>query len=139
MADWPSGFLGGRGTGRVYFDSALSPQQRAAQEPVVTGQRGGTPEIIGALVPKVLPSRHAPIKLQTGPEETRITVGDFGQAVVKPLRAPSGEITRLLNGAATFREDIILAKGIGTYWQDPDLRRWESAGHGEQSEFDWSG
>jgi len=138
-ADWPGGFLGGNGTGRIYFDGALSQQQRAALEPVLTGQRGGTPEAIGSAVPKILPSKEASIRVQAGADETRITVGDFGVAVVKPLRGASGEITKVLHAAAAFREEVILAKGTGTYWHDPEMRQWESAGHGEQSEFDWSG
>jgi hypothetical protein len=59
--------------------------------------------------------------------------------VVKPLRGPQGDVTRLLHGAAAFRDDLILANGTGTYFRAPELREWESGGHGELVEFDWSG
>ncbi len=50
-----------------------------------------------------------------------------------------GNFTRLLHGAAAFRDDIILADGRGTRFHDPELREWESGGHGERVDFDWSG
>ncbi len=137
--DWPGGMLSGNGTGRLYFDPSASQQQRAALEAVLTGQRGGVFEALTAVVSKVLPSKEAAIKIQRGDEETRITVGNFGELVVKPLRGPTGALTKLLNGAAAWREEIILAKGTGSRWRDPDMRAWESGGHAEQTDFDWSG
>ncbi len=137
--DWPSGFLSGNGTGRIYFDPSTSAQQRQALEPIVKGQAGGVLEAIGALVPKFLPDKEAAIKVQRSEDETRITVGDVGELISRPLRGPTGEFTRLLHAAAGFRDDIVLAKGTGTRWRDPELRSWESGGHSEQADFDWSG
>ena len=136
--DWPSGFLSANGTARLYFDPAISPEQRTALEAILSGQRGGVFEMLGTLVSNVLPTKEAPINIQSGADETQVTVGDFGQLVVKPLRGPSGEFTRLLHAAAGFRDDIILAKGTGSRWRDPDMRQWESGGHAEQTTFDWS-
>ncbi|HXG36452.1 MAG TPA: DUF1326 domain-containing protein [Dehalococcoidia bacterium] len=139
VGDWPSGFISGNGTGRLYFDTAVSQEQRAALESLLSGQRGGVFEVFASLVPKVLPSKEAPINIAKGAEETRITVGDFGELISKPLRGASGEVTKLLHGAFAFRDEIILAKGSGSRWRDPEMRQWESGGHSEQSEFDWSG
>jgi hypothetical protein len=138
VADWPSGFLAGNGTGRLYFDLDVSQEQRGALEVVLTGQRGGVFEVIAALVPNFLPSAEAPINIVLGEEETRATVGEVGEVVVKPLRGPQGDFTRLLHGAAAFRDDLILADGRGTHFHDPELREWESGGHGERVDFDWS-
>lgn len=137
-ADWPSGFLGGNGTGRLYIDPSVSQQQRAALEPVLGGKSGGVFEVIGTLVPNILPIKEARITIQAGQEETHITVGDVGELVIKPLRGATGEYTRLLHGSATFRDDVILARGTGSRWHDPDLRQWESGGHAEQADFEWS-
>jgi hypothetical protein len=138
VADWPSGFLAGNGTGKLYFDPGVSQEQRDALESLIKGERGGVFEVIGSLVPNFLPSQEAPINIEVGEEETRATVGDIGEVVVKPLRGPQGDVTRLLHGAATFRDDLILADGSGTRFHDPELRDWESGGHGEQVDFDWS-
>ena len=139
VGDWPSGFLAGNGVGRMYFDPDISPEQRSALESVLSGQQGGVFEILSSLVTELRPAREAPIEIRTDEEATtRIKVGDFGGLVVQPLRGPEGDFTRLLHGAAAFREDTILAKGTGTRWQDPEMRQWESGGHAEFSEFDWS-
>ena len=138
VADWPSGFLAGNGTGRLYFDTGVSQEQRDALESLIKGERGGVFEVIGSLIPNFLPSQEAPINIELGEEESRATVGDIGEVVVKPLRGPNGDVTRLLHGAATFRDDLILADGSGTRFHDPDLREWESGGHGERVDFDWS-
>ena len=140
VADWPSGFLAGNGTGRLYFDLGVSQEQRVALEALITGQRGGVFEVIGALVPTFLPSEEASITIQVDEEgTTQAAVGDVGVVVVRPLRGPQGDFTRLLHGAAAFRDDLILADGTGTYFRAPELREWESGGHGEQVDFDWSG
>ena len=140
VADWPSGFLAGNGTGRLYFDPGVSQEQRDALEALITGQRGGVFEIIGALVPNFLPSGEATVTIQVDEEgTTQAAVGDIGVVVVKPLRGPQGDFTRLLHGAAAFRDDLILADGTGTYFRAPEMREWESGGHGERVDFDWSG
>ncbi|MEX3958630.1 hypothetical protein B0G57_10847 [Trinickia symbiotica] len=138
VADWPKGFLGGEGVGRIYFDSSVSAEQRAALEPLFKGERGGVYEVVGQLVKEWLPTVDAPIDIQSSADETRITVGKIGVAIAKPLRGATGEITRLLHGAAAFRDDIGLANGKGSSWRDPDMRQWESLGHAEITEFDWS-
>jgi len=140
VADWPSGFLAGNGTGRLYFDPGVSEAQKAALESLIKGERGGVFEVIGALVPNFLPSKEAPIKIQVDEEgTTQAVVGDIGALVVKPLRGPKGDFTRLLHGAAAFRDDLILADGRGTRFHDPEMRDWQSGGHGERIDFDWSG
>jgi hypothetical protein len=139
IADWPRGFLAGDGTGRVYFDSAASDEQQAALEPVLTGQRGGVFEALGSLVTNILPAAQAPIEFSDMDGDIRVTVGDIGGGVHTPLRGPSGEPTRLLHAAAAFRDDVVLGRGTGTHFHDPDLREWEGGGHSEHAEFDWSG
>lgn len=138
-ADWPSGFLAGNGTGRLYFDEGTPQERRTALEPVLMGQRGGVLEAVSSLVPTWLPARTAPIRVETGDEKTRIVVGDYGEVVTEPLKGATGERTRLLHAAAAFRDDIFLGRGTGTRWRDPDLRQWESGGHSEYADFDWSG
>jgi hypothetical protein len=139
VADWPSGFLAGNGVGRLYFDTGVSQEQRSALESVISGQQGGVFEILSSLISEILPTKEARIDIQTDEEATtRIRVGDFGGFVIQPLRGPEGDFTRLLHGAAAFRDDIVLARGTGSRWQDPEMRQWESGGHAEQADFDWS-
>jgi hypothetical protein len=137
-ADWPSGFLAGNGTGRLYFDPEVSQEQRSALEAVFSGQRGGIFELLGALVPEFRPSKEASITLLAGEDATRAKVGDFGAIVVAPLRDPEGNITTLRHGPAAIVEEQVMAKGTGSSWRDPEMREWTSGGHAEQGDFDWS-
>jgi hypothetical protein len=137
IADWPSGFLSGGGTGRLYIDPDVPAEQLASLESLFQGRQGGTFEAIGVLIPTFLPTTRAPITIHAGNDEARITVGEVGEAVVKLLRGASGELTRLLHGAAAINDDIILANGRGSRWHDPEMRPWESAGEASLAEFDW--
>lgn len=139
IADWPKGFLAGDGTGRVYVDEGASDEQAQELEAIFTGQKGGPLEVIGELVPNFLESKRASISFETRGEATRISVGDIGEAVFEPLKGPSGEPTRVLHGAAAFRDDVTLAKGTATRFHDPDLRDWQSLGHAEIADVEWSG
>ena len=135
--DFPGGFLSGNGTARLWFDPSVTQRQRAGLEAVLRGKKGGVFEPLGSLLPKALPSKEAPITIKKAKDETRITVGSIGTLVVTPLRGPNGKLTKLQNGALAMRENITLGKGTGSRWNDPEMRRWESGGHGELSNFNW--
>ena len=139
VADWPRGFLAGDGTGRLYLDADVSEEQQSALEPVLGGQRGGVFEGIAGLISNLLPTKRAAITFTGDGDDIRFTVDGVGEGVFTPLRAPSGEATRVLHGAAAFRDDTLLGKGTGTRFHDPDMREWESGGHSESGEFDWTG
>jgi hypothetical protein len=102
-ADFPSGYLAGNGTGRLYFDPEVSQEQRSALESVFSGQQGGVFEVLSGLIPEMKPSREAPINIQASEEATRAKVGDFGAIVVAPLRDPEGNIKI---GRASCRERV---------------------------------
>jgi len=138
IGDWPSGFLSGEGKARLVVDDAMSAEQQAALEGVLSGQKGGVFEVMSTLVTEVLPTLRAPITFNRTGDDLEATVGNFGTAKYTPLRTQTGETTRLLHGAAAFRDDVLLGKGTGTRFSVPDMRAWESGGHSELLEFDWS-
>jgi len=138
VVDWPGALMAGNGTGRLYFDVETSPEQRSALEDLIRGKLDGVFSRIPALVPNVLPSKVAPIRKVAGSQGTSIQVGEFGQAVVKPMRSPEGGPVRL-QGVGGFRDEVMLATGNGSWWRDPELRMWQGGGYAEQNEFDWRG
>ena len=137
VGDFPGGFLLGKGTARLYFDPSVSAAKRKALEGIMSGKKGGVFAAFAGLITKVLPTKTAAIKLNVGTNQTKISVGSFGKLVIKPLKGATGKLTRLLHAAAGFRDDIVLAKGIGSSWNDPQMRKWQSGGHAEQADFDW--
>jgi hypothetical protein len=138
VVDWPGPMMAGNGTGRLYFDVDTSPTQREALEALISGKLGGGFSRIPELVKETLVSLLAPIRKETGADGTLITVGQFGQARVKPLHTPTGDAIGL-HGSGGFRDDVMLAVGHGSWWRDPQLRQWEGGGYAEQNEFEWRG
>jgi hypothetical protein len=137
IGDWPGGFLGGNGKGRLVCDQHVSSEQQAALESVLSGQKGGVFEVLASLVTESLPTIKAPITFNRSNGDVSVTVGDFGEGKYVPIRNQAGEVTRLLHGAAAFREDVNLGKGTGTKFSPPDMRSWDGGGHSELAEFDW--
>lgn len=138
-ADWPKGFLSGGGKGRIYLDPSASPAQNEALEALVQGRRGGSLEAFSVLVPDFIASKGAAISLERGEEKTRISVGEMGDLMIAPLRNEAGSTTTVRNAPAAMTEETVLGRGTGSSWRDPDLKRWESRGHAEQGDFNWSG
>jgi hypothetical protein len=136
--EWPSGFLSGNGKGQMYIDPRDTPEQREALASVFEGKKGGVFEILASLLTEVLPNKEAPIDIKIDGDHRTITVGDYGTLEIEDMKGPSGELTRVLHGAAAFRDNIILARGHGSNWRDPDLRQWESSGHAEREDFEFS-
>ncbi len=137
VGDWPSGFLSGNGKGRMYFDPSDTPEQRTALESVFEGKKGGPFEIIASLLTETLPTQTATITVERTGDTTHVTVGDLVDISVTDLKGPTGELTRVLHGAAAFRENIILGKSSGKS-NVPDMRAWQAGGHGEREDFDFS-
>ena len=138
VVDWPGAMMLGNGTGRLYFDTDTLPEQQRALEDLISGRLGAPFSRMPELVPNVLPPRVAPIKTTNGADGTSIVVGDFGQAVVKPMASAGSEAPRIQGGGG-FRDEVSLATGSGSHWNDPDLRQWEGGGYAEFNEFDWRG
>jgi hypothetical protein len=139
VVDWPGAMMAGDGTGRVYFDADMTVEQREMLEALIRGRLGGGFSRIPELVPHILSALVAPIsKRQAGDRTTTILVGDFGEAVIKPMRSQNGE-TPTIRGPGGFRDEVELATGMGSWWRDPELRQWEGGGYAEQSVIDWRG
>jgi len=138
IGDWPRGFLAADGVGRLYFDTSVSAEQRAALEPVIQGKRGGALEAFNLLVQTWHPSEEATVDISTGGDELRLAIGGAGEATAQVLKGPTGERTRLLHAAAGFRDDIVLAKTTSSRFAPAGMREWDSAGHAETADFDWS-
>ena len=86
VGDWPSGFLGGNGTGRLYFDPSIAQKKRAALEKVFQGQMGGVWEPVATLMAKWMPSKEAAIQIKKDGDTTRVSVANFGELVTTPLK-----------------------------------------------------
>lgn len=139
LIDLPKDFASGNGTGRIYIDDAADARQSQELEAIFTGKKGGPGGVLGSLVTKWLPTQTAAITV-SGDENPSITVGAVGNVKLQRIRDEAGRATTLLNApvlSAIQVDRADLARGDGSRFADPEMRRWESGGHGSVSPFSW--
>lgn len=139
LIDLPNDFLSGNGTVRVYVDDGADDSQLRELEAIFTGKRGGPGEVLASLVTNWLPTEKAKIALDGG-DEPSITVEGIGQAQLKRIADEKGRVAKLTNApvlGAIQVETADLARSDGSHFADPQMRRWESGGHGSVSPFSW--
>lgn len=139
LIDLPKDFLSGNGTGRIYVDDGADPRQTQQLEAIFTGKKGGPGQVLGSLVAKWLPTETAKITIDKG-DGPSLTVGSVGQVRLKPIADEKGRVAKLVNApvlGAIEVETADLARADGSRFADPQMRRWESGGHGSVSSFSW--
>jgi hypothetical protein len=141
LIDLPKDFASGGGTVRLYIDDGADQRQRSELEAIFSGKKGGAGEVLASLVSTWLPSETAPISINEG-DNISLSVGGVGNAELKAIRNSSGQATSVNNAPilgliAIDRAD--LARGDGSRFAAPQMRTWESGGHGSVSPFAWNG
>jgi hypothetical protein len=69
------------------------------------------------------------------------TVAGIGQITLQPIKTEDGKAAKLVNApilAAFSMTSEDLAYAQGTKFSDPDMRAWESLGHGGVAQAVWS-
>lgn len=139
LIDLPKDFASGDGTARLYVDDAADADQRAELEAIFTGGKGGPGEVLGGLVSTWLPTQAVPIEVGDG-EAPTIRVADVGNVELNPITDEAGRAAALVNAPVLGLIEIDradLARADGSRFADPEMRAWESEGHGSVSRFAW--
>ena len=139
LVDLPKDFASGNGTVRIYIDDGADAQQRRELEAIFTGKKGGPGGVLGTLVAKWLPTQTAKITIDEG-NNPSVTVGTVGEVKLQRINDEAGHTAKLLYApvlGAIQVESADLARGDGSHFADPDMRRWQSGGHGSISPFSW--
>ena len=133
--DLPHDFAGGNATARIIIDEAANAAQRRELAAIFGGKKGGAFAAFGALITKALPTQYAKITVKNG-DAAMVTVGSIGRLKLTKLKDDLGQQAKLQNPPA-FRAfgvpSMELASGEGSYWVDPDMRRWVGGGAGSAS------
>lgn len=138
--DLPGDFFGGIDLARLYIDEAMSADQQTAIEAIFTGTKGGPWGGMSGAIKQWLPSKRAKITIDAG-EKVAVTIGDTGRMALEPLLAPNRKPARLLDApvmAAFEFDDVAIANGTGSGNKDPEMRAWDSLGHGTITAFKWA-
>jgi hypothetical protein len=141
VADFPGNFAKGNGVSRLYIDAAATPEQRAKLEALWHGQRGGPVAIFNMVTTQWLSTQYAKIEVQAG-DTPSFSVSQVGAVTLQPITNERGERTRVEHTPAwspmEFQNEGI-AQADGSYWFDPEMRRWVSGGFGAMQSFSWTG
>lgn len=140
LIDLPKDFASGDGTARLYIDDAAEEKQRQELEAIFTGQKGGPGEVLAGLVSKWLPAASAPIKVGGGDNPT-VSVNGVGNSQLNMIRDGAGNTAEVVNAPVLGLIDIgkeELARADGSRFADPEMRAWDSWGHGGVCPFNWS-
>lgn len=140
LIDLPGDFASGNGTVRLYFDKGAGARQQQELEAIFSGKKGGPGAVLASLVSKWLPSEVAPITIGPGGDRA-VTLGDIGHLKLQFIRDQAGHVASVhdapvLGLIAISRAD--LGRGDGSRFAAPQMRAWDSGGHGSVSPFSWT-
>lgn len=137
----PGDFFSGFDAAKLYFDTSVSDSQRRELEAIFHGERGGLWGGLKEAIRSWLPSAVTKVEIDSG-DSPRVAVEGAGELVLQRTKTEDGKQATLNNApvAAMLGEEVIeIAVGTGSSWSDPDLRSWDSLGHGAVTEVEWSG
>jgi hypothetical protein len=140
VVDWPGNFHNGNGKGRLYVNSATSPDQLEELQAIFEGKKEGpVPALWGAVIDEWLPPSVGDISIDW--DQEKIAIANVGEATMKHLTDADGNPTHMYNSVSQVavgidRMDLMTVDG--TPWSDPDLRTWNVA-DAVSFEFAWTG
>lgn len=137
----PGDFFGGIDKAKLYLDPSLSDEQRGEIDAIFRGEKGGMWAGMKDSIRSWLPSLVAPIELTHG-DNPRAKVEGIGEVALQPIRTEDGKPTTVTNAPVLGAFQITtvnVALSTATRFSDPDMRSWESLGHGTTFEVEWSG
>lgn len=139
LIDLPGDFASGDGTVRLYIDDGADTKQREELDAIFSGKKGGPGAVLASLVSNWLPTESASIDVAQG-DAPSIKVGSVGNVKLEPVKDGSGQPTSVMNAPVLGLVEITradLARSDGSKFADPQMRNWDSGGHGSISPFNW--
>ena len=139
LIDLPNDFASGNGTVKLLVDDGADAQQRDELEAIFSGKKGGPGAVLASLVSNWLPTESANITVSEG-DAPSINVGAIGHVKLDPVKDQAGRATSVMNAPVLGLVDIDradLARSDGSKFADPQMRSWDSGGHGSISPFSW--
>jgi hypothetical protein len=137
----PGDFFGGFDKAKLYFDPSVSEDQRRELEAIFHGERGGVWGGLKDAIRSWLPSAVSTVEVNSG-DSPGVKVEGAGEVTLQRTKTEDGKQATVNNApvAAMLGEHVMdVANGSGSSWSDPDLRSWESKGHGSVTQVEWSG
>jgi hypothetical protein len=134
----PGDFVSGIDKAKMYYDPSLSETQRAELDAIFHGERGGLWGGLKEAIKEWLPSTVTKVEVS----DLSTQIEGVGDIVLSPIKLEDGTQTKIVNAPTLVAFGFIeenLAYATGSKFADPDLRSWESLGHGGTSKVVWTG
>jgi hypothetical protein len=113
----------GQGNWRValYIDERADDRQRQALADILSGTRGGPPEMLSGLIGEQLGVKFVPIQFEAGNGRWRVEVPGIMEFEVEGLYAPqSNSVMEVVNVFHPMGTNLPIGRGIKGTYNDPD-------------------
>jgi hypothetical protein len=125
----------------LYVDSQGSQEQQQALGAVFSGQAGGPPSAVAALVSQVVGVKSLPIEYRNEGTKRSVRVGDVIDANIQavPAAVPDAVVIKLNANPLFPGQDWVQAYGTQTTYNDYDFH-WDNTGKcADYADFEWAG
>jgi hypothetical protein len=134
----PAEMSKGNGTLAVYVDSRANEAQRAALESIFTGDAGGPPSLMSAMVTTRLPTRSAEIDFNSDGRKFTVSIPGITQVTIEGVTGAHDQVVWLENVGHPFSRRLAAAKGAQSRFKDHSLNFDNSGRNGHFSAINWS-
>lgn len=118
---WPGKMIEGGARVALYLDEKGDEGQRQALTQIFSGQAGGPPAAIGALVSEVLGVSPAPIEYRIEGKKRGLRVADVAEAEVEEVEGAGGQRIEIRNAPFSISNPEIQAKTLHARFSDKGL------------------
>jgi hypothetical protein len=135
----PGAMAKGGGTMALYLDSRANPEQHAALEAIFTGQAGGPPSLMAAMVAHRLPTKTAQVDFNASGNKRQLSIAGISEVTVEGVVGRDGKnVVWLDNVSHPFSGRLSAARGTKSHYKDHSLEFENSGRNGHFSAINWS-
>jgi hypothetical protein len=134
----PAEMSKGNGTLALYLDDRADDTQRAALEAIFSGNAGGPPSLMNAMIAHRLPSKPAHIIYASNGRKFAVSIPGVTDVTVEGVTGARGEVVWLENVSHPFSQRLAAANGTQSHFRDHSLSFDNSGRNGHFSAIKWS-
>ena len=126
----------------LYVDERADERQQEALQAILSGQHGGTPELLAPLIGEMLGLKLVPIHYESSGSRYRVEVPGIMEFEVEGVTRPdSDEVMEITGTVHPMGANLPIAKGVKGVYDDPDYGlAFDNTGkNGHFREFAWQG
>jgi len=134
----PGPMARGDGTLAVYIDARCNDAQRTALEAIFTGNAGGPPSLLMAMVAHRLPTKTASINSSSTDRVFQLAIPGVTDITVEGVAGAGNQVVWLENIGHPFSQRLAVARGEHSQYKDHSLTFDNSGRNAHFSSVSWS-